>query len=163
MEPINGISLEQYAKLIVMMSDCGEDEEACNKIAEQEGFSRENWKAAKDGWTAKMGDPSDMGKTAMAFMPLYQAELSKKNSEKEPISLEEYARIHSDMAFRKDPNDPAKKINHEDVLKENNISVTKWGEFSSYWTPKVSEAGELHDKFAAYTQQNSDRILGIKR
>ena len=140
MEAINGISLESYAKLIVLMSDCGEDEEDCNKIAGQEGFSKEDWKAAKDGWTAKMSDPSDMGKTAMAFMPLYQAELSNKNAEKEPVSLEEYTRVHSDMAFRKDPNDPAKKINHEDVLKENNISVTKWGEYSSYWTPKVSVA-----------------------
>src|SRR5437016_845218 len=109
MEPINGISLEEYAKLLVMMSDCGED--ACNKIAEQEGFSKENWSAAKEGWTAKMSDPSDMGKTAMAFMPLYQAELTKKNTDHEPISLEEYTKIHSDMAFRKDPNDPAKKIN----------------------------------------------------
>jgi len=163
MESINGISLEAYAKLIVMMSDCGEDEEACNKIAGQEGFSKEDWKAAKDGWTAKMSDPSDMGKTAMAFMPLYQAQLSKKNADTEPISLEEYTKIHSDMSFRKDPNDPAKKINHEDVLKENNISVTKWGEYSSFWTPKVSVAGELHDKFAAFTQQNSDRISGIKR
>jgi len=163
MESINGISLEKYAKIIVMMSDCGEDAEACDRIAENEGFSKENWKAAKDGWTVKMSDPSDMGKTAMAFMPLYQEELSKKNADKEPISLEEYTRIHSDMALRKDPHDQTKKINHEDVLKENNISVTKWGEYSSYWTPKVSVAGELHDKFAAFTQQNSDRILGIKR
>lgn len=163
MEPINGISLETYAKLIVMMSDCGEDEAACNKIAEQQGFSSESWKGAKEGWTAKMSDPTDMGKTAMAFMPLYQGELDKKNADKEPISLEEYTRIHSDMALRKDPNDSSKKINHEDVLKENNISVTKWGEFSSYWTPKVTVPGELHDKFAAFTQKNSDNILGIKR
>jgi hypothetical protein len=163
MEEINGISLEKYANLVVKMSDCGEDEEACNKIAESEGHSRDDWKAAKDGWSKKMSDPSDMGKTAMAFMPFYQAALANKNADKEPISLEEYTRIHSDMAFRKDPNDSSKKINYEDVLKENNITVTKWGEFNSFWTPKVSEPGELHDKFASMTQQNSDKILGIER
>ncbi len=163
MEEINGISLEKYANLLVMMSDCGEDEQACIKIAESEGHSADDWKAAKDGWSKKMSDPSDMGKTAMAFMPLYNAALSVKNANKEPISLEEYTRIHSDMAFRKDPNDISKKINYEEVLKENNLTVTKWGEFNSFWTPKVSEPGELHDKFAVLTQQNSDRILGIKR
>jgi hypothetical protein len=163
MEDINGITLEKYADLVVKMSDCGENDEACYKIAEGEGFSRADWDASKKGWSAKMSDPADMGKTAMAFMPLYQAALSSKNAGKEPITLEEYTRIHCDMAFKKDPNDPSKKINHEDVLKENNFSVTKWGEFESYWTPKVSTPGEIHDKFSALTQQFSDKILGIVR
>jgi hypothetical protein len=163
MDQINGITLEKYADLVVMMSDCGEDDEACYNIAEAEGFSRADWDAAKSGWSGKMADPTDMGKTAMAFMPLYQSALAKKNADKEPCSLEEYARIHSDMSFRKDPDDPSKKINFEIILKENGLTTTKWGEWNSYWTPKVSTPGEIHQKFAALIQEHSDRILGIKR
>ena len=67
------------------------------------------------------------------------------------------------MSFRKDPDDPSKKINFEIILKENGLTTTKWGEWNSYWTPKVSTPGEIHQKFAALIQEHSDRILGIKR
>jgi hypothetical protein len=163
MESISGVSLEKYAQLLVMMADCGEDADACAAIAESEGISRADWEASKAGWSAKMQDPSDMGKTAMAFMPLYNAALETKNAGKEPCSLEEYARIHCDLGFRKDANDPEKQIDREIVFKENGINMTKWGEWNSYWTPKVSTPGELHDKFSALVQQNSDRIFGIVR
>lgn len=163
MEPIQGVTLEKYADLLAKMSDCGEDNEACYKIAENDGVSRSDWDDVKSGWQAKMMDPSDMGKTSMAFMPFYQAALDRKNSGQEPCTLEEFVRIHADMSFRKDTEDSSKKIPYEIVLKENGLTTNKWGEFNSYWTPLVSTAGETHDKYSALIQQNSDRILGIVR
>lgn len=163
MDSISGISLEKYAELLVQMSDCGEDADACAAIAESHGFARADWESAKSGFTAKMSDPSDMGKTAMAFMPLYQAALDKKSGGKEPCTLEQYAFVHAEMAFRKDANDNTKKIDFKVVLKENNVTENQYNEWNSYWTPKVSTPGEIHQQFAALTQKFSDKINGIQR
>jgi len=145
------------------MSDCGEDDEACVRIAEAKEVGRSDWESAKKGWSELMANPSDMGKTALAFMPLYKAALESKNGSGEPCSLEEYARIHSQISFRKDPDDKSKQINFEVVLKENNLTVNKWGEYNSYWTPKVTVPGETHQQFATLIQKFSDEIMGIKR
>ena len=163
METISGITLEKYAELLVQMSDCGEDADACAAIAEAGGFSRPDWETAKQGFTQKMSDPSDMGKTAMAFMPFYQAALDRKNAGKEPCTLEEYSFVHAEMAFRKDPADNSKKIDFKLVLKENNVTENQYNEWNSYWTPRVSTPGEIHQKFAALIQQHSDKINGIVR
>jgi hypothetical protein len=163
MDSISGISLDQYAGLLVQMSDCGEDADACASIAESNGFSRADWESAKSGFTTKMSDPSDMGKTAIAFMPLYQAALDKKNNGKEPCSLEQYAFVHAEMAFRKDPADNTKKIDFKIVLNENNVTENQYNEWNSYWTPLVTTPGETHQKFSALIQENSDRINGIVR
>lgn len=77
MKPINGIDIEKYAELCARMNDVFKDKEACTKIAESEGISRTNWEAAHKGWQERITDPSDMGKTASRFVPLWQAEIDK--------------------------------------------------------------------------------------
>lgn len=163
------IPLEQYAELCVAMSDTGGDESKEFAISEAHGVSADAWKASKTGYTAQMSDPADMGKTAMAFMPLYQAALDKKRGGGEPCTLELYTKIHAEMAFRKDPADSSKQIDYNIVLAENGFTHQTWLECESYWTPRVGSPDQakwdpvLGQKFKELMQKESDRIFGIVR
>ena len=163
------ISLEMYANLCVAMSDTAGDESKELAIAAEHGVSEADWKEAKAGYTAKMTDPADMGKTAMAFMPLYQAALDKKRGGGEPCTLEQYTKIHIHMAYRKDPADDTKKIDYNIVLAENGFTHQTWLECESYWTPRVGSPdqpkydAELGARFRALAQQYSDELFGIVR
>jgi hypothetical protein len=166
------IPLEQYADLCALMADTGGDESKENAVAASHGVSAADWKASKVGYTAKMSDPSDMGKTAMAFMPLYQAAQAKARGGKEPCTLEFYTKVHAEMAFSKDAMGNQK--NHHLVLAENGTHHQAWLECEGYWTPQVGADTilgqpnpkfnpELAGKFRVLMQQESDRIGGIKR
>lgn len=163
------ISLEQYAELCVAMSDTAGDESKEFAIAEANGVSAATWKEAKTSFTSKMSDPADMGKTALAFMPLYQAALDKKRGGGEPCTLELYTKIHAEMAYRKDHNDSSKQIDYNIVLAENGYTHQAWLECESYWTPRVGSPDQpkwdpvLGQKFRELMQKESDRIFGIVR
>src|SRR5687767_3014296 len=96
------IPIEQYAELCALMAGTAGDVNQENAIAAQHGVSPEQWAASKAGWTAKMSDPNDMGRTALAFMPIYQAAQARARGGKEPCTLELYAKIHAEMAFKTD-------------------------------------------------------------
>lgn len=166
------IPLEQYAELAALMADTAGDESREFAIAAEHGVSAEEWTASKAGWTAKMSDPADMGKTAMAFMPLYQAAQSKARGGAEPCPLETYAKIHAEMAFRKDP--LGNKIHYMLVLAEHGMPQPLWLECEGYWTPRVGADTilgqpnpqfdpEQAQRFRAMMQTESDRVLGIVR
>ncbi len=166
------ISLEKYADLCAAMADTGGDESKEFAIAQAQGVGPAEWKEAKTGYTAKMSDPNDMGRTAMAFMPLYQAAQARARGGKEPCTLEFYAKVHAEMAFSKDP--MGNKKNHHLVLAENGTHHQAWLECEGYWTPLVGADQilgqpnpkfnrELAMKFRALMQKESDRINGIKR
>lgn len=163
------ITLEKYAELCALMSDTGGDESKEFAIAAEHGVSADEWNASKTGYTAQMSDPSDMGKTAMAFMPLYQAALEKKRGGGPPCTLEVYTKVHAHMAFRKDPLDSNKKIDYHIVLAENGFTHQSWLECESYWTPRVGEDSnpafnaEEAMKFRELMQKESDLVLGIVR
>jgi len=166
------IPIEKYADLCALMADTAGDESKENAIAQANGVSAADWKAAKTHYTAKMSDPSDMGKTAMAFMPLYQAAQARARGGKEPCTLEFYTKVHAEMAYKKDA--AGNKMNHHLVLAENGTHHQAWLECEGYWTPIVGSPtilGQpnpkfnpaLAQKFAALMQQEADRIHGIKR
>lgn len=163
------ITIEQYAELCVLMTETAGDESKENAIAEANNVSAAEWKESKVYYTAKMSDASDMGKTALAFMPLYQAALDKKRGGGEPCTLETYSKVHAGMAFRKDAADPTKKINYLIVLAENGFTHQSWLECESYWTPRVGvDTDPKFDivaatKFRELIQKESDIILGIVR
>ncbi len=163
------MSLEKYAELCALMSETGGDPGKEEEIALSNGVSSIEWDKAKKDYTALMSDPKDMGKTAMAFMPLYQAALEKKRGGGPPGSLEDYSVIHAEMAYLKDPDNPEKKIDFMIVLNNHGYSHSKWLEMESYWTPRVSDPesslfdGELSKKFSEIVQREGDRILGIQR
>lgn len=166
------IAIEKYAELCALMADTGGDVNKENAIAEANGVSAADWQASKTGWTAKMSDPSDMGKTAIAFMPLYQAAQAKARGGKPPCTLEFYTKVHAEMALLKDP--MGNKMNHHLVLAQNGTHHQAWLECEGYWTPIVGAPTilgapnpkfdpEQKAKFAAMMQAESDRINGIKR
>ncbi len=175
MDAMNGVTLEKYAELCALMSETGTDEAKQDAIAEANGVKAADWRAAKDGFTKKMMDPSDMGKTAMAFMPLMQAAQSKARGGAEPCTLEMYTKVHAEMAFKKDPADPTKQIDHMKVITDNGFTQGQWFECENYWTPVVTFDAklpqemqarfnpELSAKFSALMQQESDKIAGIVR
>src|SRR5512138_1503465 len=124
------ISLEKYADLAVAMANTGTDVAAQHAIAAEHGVSAADWEAAKTHYTAKMSDPSDMGKTALAFMPLYQAAQARARGGKEPCPLEFYTKVHAEMAFSKDVMGNQK--NHHLVLAENGTHHQAWLECEGY-------------------------------
>ena len=166
------IPIEQYAELCALMAGTAGDVNQENAIAAQHGVSPEQWAASKAGWTAKMSDPNDMGRTALAFMPIYQAAQARARGGKEPCTLELYAKIHAEMAFKTDA--LGNKLNHHLVLAENGTHHQAWIECEGYWTPIVGAPeilGQPNPKFdaaraqqfAALVQRESDRIHGITR
>ncbi|OPL17774.1 MAG: hypothetical protein AVO35_08940 [Candidatus Aegiribacteria sp. MLS_C] len=163
------VSLETYARLCARMADTGGDLEREYAIAGAEGVARTDWTAAKDYYTAKMQDPSDMGRTAMAFMPLFQAAQAEMRGGGEPGSLEMFAKVHAEMTHRKDPSDPSKKLDHMVVIAENGFTHARWLEMESFWTPRVGSDEfpefdpELAAKFRELLQRETDRVLGIER
>lgn len=166
------IPIEQYAELCALMGNTAGDVAKENAIAAAHGVSPDAWAASKAGWTAKMSDPNDMGKTALAFMPLYQAAQARARGGAAPCTLEFYAKVHAEMAYAKDP--MGNRKNHHLVLAENGTHHQAWLECEGYWTPKVGAPeilGQhnpqfdpaLHQKFAGLMQSESDRIHGIVR
>jgi len=166
------IALEKYADLCALMADTGGDVNKENAIAATAGVSPADWLESKTGYTAKMSDPKDMGKTAIAFMPLYQAAQAKARGGKEPCTLEFYAKVHAEMGLLKDAT--GAKMNHHLVLAQNGTHHQAWLECEGYWTPIVGAPTilgapnpkfkpEMHQKFAELNQKEADRILGIKR
>jgi hypothetical protein len=80
MEPINGINIEKYAELCAKMNDVFKDKEACARIAESEGISRENWAAAHKGWQSRITNPADMGVTESRFVSSWKTAMDKMKS-----------------------------------------------------------------------------------
>ncbi len=165
----NGVTIEKYADLCALMADTAGDESKEIAIAEANGVTGNDWLEAKKSFTAQMSDPNDMGKTALAFMPLYQAAQDRLRGGGEPCSLETYSKVHAEMAFRKNPDNPEEKIDFMIVLNEHGFEHHKWLECEGYWTPRVSDPQNekfdqaLATRFSAQIQQESDRILGIQR
>lgn len=163
------IPLEKYAELCSAMTETAGDELKEIEIASTNGVSEEEWKAAKTDYTAKMSDPKDMGKTALAFMPLYQAAQEKLRGGGPPGSLEDYTKVHAEMAYMKDPNDSDKQIDFMIVLENHGFSHSKWLEMEGYWTPRVATPenpkfnAEDATKFRELMQKEVDRIMGIER
>jgi hypothetical protein len=166
------ISIEQYADLCALMADTGGDVNKENAIAAAHGVAADVWAASKAGFTAKMSDPNDMGRTAMAFMPLYQAAQARARGGKEPCTLEFYTKVHAEMAFKKDV--MGNQINHHLVLAENGTHHQAWLECEGYWTPIVGAPEILGQpnprfdpaqaqRFRVMMQAESDRINGIVR
>lgn len=166
------IPLEQYAELCALMADTAGDEARECAIAAGHGVDAGTWKASKAGWTAKMSDPSDMGRTALAFMPLYQAAQARARGGAEPCTLEQYAKIHAEMAYRKDP--LGHPIHYLLVLAEHGMAQPQWLECEGYWTPRVGADTilgapnpqfdpALAQRFRMRMQEESDRIHGILR
>lgn len=171
MEPINGITIQKYAELCALMAETGEDKAKQVAIASEHGVSEADWEAAKAGWTAKMTDPSDMGKTALAFMAAMQDAQVAARGGAEPGPMEDFAKVHAEMAFLKD--EEGKPLDHKKIIEKYGYTYPKWLEMENYWTPRtqVDENPEFKRhyneadamKFKVLLQKETDIIFGIKR
>jgi len=163
------VTLETYAELCARMAETAGDVSKEYAIASGLGVQSADWESAKEYYTKRMQDPSDMGRTAMAFMPLYQAAQARMRGGQAPCPIETYAKVHAGMAFRKDATDPSKKIDFMIVLAENGFTHPQWLEIEGYWTPRVAMNADPRfepasaARFAELIQSESDRILGITR
>jgi hypothetical protein len=166
------IPIELYAELCAQMADTGGDVAKENAVAARHNVSPEQWAHSKAHYTAKMSDPNDMGRTAMAFMPLYSAAQARARGGKEPCTLEFYTKVHAEMAYLKDP--MGNQMNFHLVLAQNGTHHQAWLECEGYWTPLVGAPEilgqpnpkynpELAGKFRVLMQAEHDRIHGIRR
>jgi hypothetical protein len=173
LEPINGVSLEQYAKLCALMTDTKpEDTDKHAEIAQQNGVNKEDWEAAKTGWTERMQMPEYALEIQKVFMPAYQNAQAEARGGKEPCSIEDFARIKAAMSLKKD-DATGEKIDFNKILEEEGYTVTKWGEVEGYWTPRIADpddprTGQFFNaedatKFRELYQKESDKIAGIER
>jgi hypothetical protein len=68
-EPINGISLQDYADLAKECQARGiNDEAGMITVAQEKGWTAEDTKAALDGWVARMGQSQAVGQQFRRFL-----------------------------------------------------------------------------------------------
>ena len=68
-EPINGISLQDYADLAKECQARGiNDEAGMITVAQEKGWTAEDTKAALDGWVARMGQSQAVGQQFRKFL-----------------------------------------------------------------------------------------------
>jgi hypothetical protein len=137
METINGITLERYAELVSKTTDTITTEEFWQAI-ENEGVSREDWIAAKDGWNAVIFDPNNYLTLMQDYNEYFEKCIEIKNNGNAPCTLEKFADINAQLYYRKDPNDTEKNMDYEAIMKDNGIAPLKWTEYSGYWAPKTA-------------------------
>jgi hypothetical protein len=136
-DPINGVSIEKYAELCAFMAETAGDESREIAIAEANGVPADDWRAAKAGWTARMSDPADMGKTAMAFMPIYRIAQENMRGGGAPCTLEEYSRLYAIVYFR--GADPSQRDAVTAIVESEGHTYPKWLEYNAYWGEVVGE------------------------
>lgn len=137
-QPICGVSLEQYAELLALMSEVCEDQEACLRIAEANGVARENWQVADTGWQARTtsGAESPVGRL---LLKLYAAALHRKTCGVAPIRLEVFAQVFAALSRCHTPHDSTVEIKRQAVLREHHLTAAQWNAALAYWMPQVSD------------------------
>ena len=88
LEPIAGVTLEQYAELRAHMAHLGDDVEAFAAAAERHGVDRYAWAVAASGWAMRMEDPATAHIVAPAFRSLYRSALNRLRARVESIEQE---------------------------------------------------------------------------
>lgn len=126
--PINGISLERYADIGAALDGKDKDPAATAQVLAQEGVSKEDWEAAKAGWTARMQDMSLMGRVATAFMPMYQAALARRKGGAARISYEDFVHVSALI----------KIYGFEGAVQAAGLSQSDWTEAAGHWNNTMS-------------------------
>ena len=142
LQPIAGVSLEQYAELCAAMKDCGGDLDVCKQIASERGVDAARWQSAMDGWNERMSNPATAGEVALAYMPLYQAALAKTGSVA-TASFEDYAGMVTMLNHS--------RFGLDGMYAHYKIDVQKWSQISTYWVGKLAADPQLGQKFGALT------------
>ncbi|MBS1913858.1 MAG: hypothetical protein JST22_17855 [Bacteroidetes bacterium] len=148
LEPIAGISLEQYAELSAKMSNCGGDLEVCAQIAAANGVDRATWEAAMNGWNARMYDPSTASAVVMAYYPLHQAAMKQFAPPPPEIAYEQYVTMYATVM----------KKGEQTMFDTYNVTPQQWSQISGEWVGKLTSDKALADKFTKDALAEMDRI-----
>jgi hypothetical protein len=144
--PINGITLERFAELGAEVADSVNDPEACARIVESKGVPRATWEAASKGWIARMQDPALMGRVAMAYMPLYQAALTKKKGTVD-VSYDDYIALCGARAALGAPTFAA----------QYRLDDTTWYQIAGAWNAKIP-TDPRYGMYGMQVEQEANRI-----
>jgi hypothetical protein len=138
LDPIAGVSLERYAELCAKMKDCGGDLEVCARIAAENGVERSSWEAARQGWNARMQDPSTAGQVALAYMPLYQAALATYGGPPATASYEDYIEMSALINT-----DVGRPTDFDAMYARFGIDAPKWSQISTHWVDRLIKDPQL--------------------
>jgi len=133
------IPLKEYARLCALMVDTAGDESREVSIAEANGFSGADWKAAKPFYTQRMSDPADMGQTAREFMAAYQAAQADARGGTPPCTLEEYARMYAEVFLRTE-GDMSQQENITRAVERLGHTYKEWLAANLHWAEVVGQA-----------------------
>lgn len=154
--PIAGVTLEQYAELCARMARTGDDEETFVRIAAEHGVARENWMAARAGWTARMEDPATARHVVLPYMPLYQAALAQYGGPAATASYDDYvemtAMINTNTVQPRRPNDL------DAMYARFGIDAIDWSQISTYWVERLRTDITLGDDFARKVAARIDEL-----
>jgi hypothetical protein len=148
--PIQGISLERYAELGAALDGKDNDPKGTAEVLAAEGVSREDYEAAKQGWTARMQDMSLMGRVATAFMPLYQAALARRKGGAARISYEDFVHVSALI----------KIYSFEGAMHASGMSMSDWTEAAGHWTSTMGANMMQYAGNSAHIQQEEAKIRG---
>lgn len=155
MNPIDGVTIETYAELCALMAETGGDEAREIAIAAGQGVGAEAWRGAKAGWTARMSDPADMGRTAMAFMPAFREAQERMRGGGEPCTLEAYARLFGIVHFG--GGDASQRAAVTAIVEREGHSYPQWLAYNAYWAEVVGE--EKSPRFEMEKARTFGRIV----
>lgn len=147
MSPIGGISLERYAELSADVTDVVNDPEAQVRIVEAQGIRRDDWEAAKNGWTARMQDMALMGRVATAYMPLYQAALARKKGTV-AASFEDFVAMSACM----------KAWGGDRMYAHYGIDMGAWTQIAGHWTQTMGREMQRYAGYGTMVEQEAHRI-----
>ncbi len=146
--PINGISLERYAELGAQIADFHDNAQKVAEVMQRENVPPADWEAAKTGWTARMQDMSLMGRVAMAYMPLYQAALAKKNGGRASATYEDYVAVSAAI----------KVFGFEAAMNACGVTMAQWTEIAGHWNQEMGRNMMQYGGHPNYLAQEEQRI-----
>jgi hypothetical protein len=146
--PINGITLERYAELGAQIADFHDNAQKVAEVMQREHVSQADWEAAKAGWTARMQDMSLMGRVAMAYMPLYQTALARKNGGRASASYEDYVAVSAAI----------KVFGFEAAMNACGITMAEWTEIGGHWNQEMARNMMQYAGHPNYLAQEEHRI-----
>lgn len=156
LEPVHGVTLQQYAELAVRMRGVSGDREACARIAEREGVCRSAWEKALVGWNERLSS-SDGGAVTVTYYKHYKEALARVAAPSASATFDVYVEM-SAMIRSKIKGEALRTADVASMCKTFGISGEKWVEISRFWTTKLMRDPAL---FAEYSERVRERVNAI--
>lgn len=155
--PIEGVTMEQYAKLCARMARVGDDPDAFARIAAEQGVERARWEAARAGWTARLENPATARHIVLKYMPVYQDALARYGGPAASATYEQYVEMTAMInTHTRPPHQRPKEL--EPMYAAFGISVVDWSQISTYWADRLRTDVQLGADFAERTRARIQQL-----